>query len=104
VRVEIVRMQGGVPQAPTHVPVTAFPGPVTLLDVDLDGDADLYNFGFSSGTPYAILRENDGSGGFAVDLDTSVPSGANFADMNGDHAIDLVVLGQTSIQIFLAHP
>jgi hypothetical protein len=45
-----------------------------------------------------------GSGAFASDLDTPVPNGAQFADMNGDRAIDVVVLGQTTIQIFLAAP
>jgi cysteine-rich repeat protein len=104
VRLEVVRMTAGAPQAPTHVPVTAFPGPVTFVDVDLDGDPDLYNFGFSSGTPYTLLRENDGTGAFTTDLDTAVPRGAQFADMNEDDAIDVVVFTASAVQIFFADP
>lgn len=104
VRLEVLRFTGGAFQAPTHVPVTAFPGPVTLVDVDLDGASDVFNFGFTSGTPYVLFRAADGTGAFTRDLDPTLSSGAQFTDMNGDGALDVVVITATSISVDLADP
>lgn len=104
VRLQVVRWMGTAFQAGTPVTVTAFPGPVTLVDVDLDGASDLFNFGFTSGTPYVLFRASDGTGAFTRDLDTGLTSGARFEDMNGDGALDVVSITATSISIDLADP
>lgn len=86
-------------------------GQIILLDIDSDGDLDLFVTGTScpqSWTNLAELWINDGTGVYSLDTTTSFTgaqkSGADWCDLNHDGAIDLVYAGEgcgTATQVVL---
>jgi hypothetical protein len=101
----IARTHGGVPDPGAELLRTSALGVFfQLVDADLDGDLDLYAFGATAGTPFVFLRENDGTGGFATDLDASIPAGLQLVDLNGDRALDRLSADATSMHVPLAAP
>lgn len=101
----VVHTHGGAPDPGAELLRTSALGVFfQIVDADLDGDLDLYAFGATAGTPFVFLRENDGSGGFATDLDTSIPSGLQLVDLNGDRALDRLAADETSVHVTLAAP
>lgn len=101
--------RGGFTLAPDALPSDFFEngGAVTAGDIDGDGDQDLFvgsrvvsrQYGV---TPRSHLLQNDGTGRFtdvtrtkATGLDSvGMVAGARFVDVNGDKALDLVVVGE----------
>ena len=101
--------RGAFTRAPNALPADFFEngGAVTAGDIDGDGDLDLFVgsrvvsrlYGI---TPRSHLLQNDGRGRFtdvtrtkAVGLDSvGMVASAQFVDVNGDKAIDLVVVGE----------
>jgi len=69
-----------------------------FADVDNDGDYDLIYTGTGSGTPnYGGLFKNDGSGNFTVFpflLEIVSFGSIEFADLNGDGDIDIIIAGE----------
>jgi cysteine-rich repeat protein len=100
-RVSVVHTEGGAPlPSPTTVSIPGFSAPPQLIDADLDGDVDLY----ATGAGFSILFANDGAGGFATRLDEMLPTRSLLADVDGDHAIDALVLGGSDLTVHLAAP
>lgn len=76
-------------------------GHIILVDIDSDGDLDLFITGASCPQGWANLAElwiNDGNGIFALDTDSSFTgvcrSGVDWCDLNHDGTIDLVYAGE----------
>ncbi len=75
-----------------------YSGSISLGDIDLDGDFDLFICGLVNDTTHkAELLLNDGAGNFSTKNDIEIPAisfgSSAFADINGDHFPDLVLLG-----------
>lgn len=75
-------------------------GHIILVDIDSDGDLDLFVTGTSCPLGWTLLAElwiNDGNGVFSLDTTTSFTgvetSGADWGDLNHDGTIDLVYTG-----------
>ncbi len=78
-------------------------GSAHLVDVDGDGDLDFFNTGDQGGSGFqgiAQLFTNDGTGTFTLVAGTPFPGvesvGAEFADIEGDGDLDLILTGSIS--------
>ncbi len=78
-------------------------GHIILVDIDSDGDLDLFITGTSCPIAWTSISEiwlNNGTGIFALDSSTTFTgvqkSGADWCDLNGDGTIDLVFAGEGS--------
>ncbi len=74
-------------------------GSISLGDVDGDGDLDLVTSGNEMAYRYTTLYYNDGSGNFSdasAGLEGVVLSTSNFADIDGDGDLDLLISGDSS--------
>lgn len=77
-------------------------GFITLVDIDSDGDLDLFVTGTSCPQGWALVADvylNDGTGKFTYKdygLTGMQSSGADWCDLNADGNMDLVYAGETS--------
>lgn len=83
-------------------------GSMAYADVDLDGDNDLLITGFSSSQGVSTtLYENDGSGNFTAMSQPAIVNvyagAAEFADVENDGDMDLLITGNTSSPLATAN-
>ena len=83
-------------------------GSVAYADIDQDGDNDLLITGFSSSQGVSTtLYENDGSGNFTAMAQPALVNvytgAAEFADVDNDGDMDLLITGNTSSQAATAN-
>jgi len=91
----------------TALPTTPFTGvtsgAISFADVDLDGDADVLITGQAQSGFSTKLYLNDGAGGYSFDNTNSFTdlanSAADFADIDGDDDLDLLISGYGTSQV-----
>lgn len=82
---------------PTLIPLAMSPGPLALLDLDGDGDLDLFVGAqpppgrFPEAGPSCLFENDNGELKFARELNYGIVNGVVTADFNGDGATDLAV-------------
>ncbi len=73
-------------------------GDIALADYDNDGDLDMFRCGFDQSlVGHSIMYRNDGDGAFkniGASLQEAATSSADWADMNNDGDLDLLVSGR----------
>ena len=87
---------------PLTLPTTYFSsGPVSVADLDADGDADLVVPGALSGQGALQVLLADGLGGFSPlpEVLIDFPLDGELADLDGDGALDMATCAVSSIQV-----
>ena len=84
-------------------PMDEFNGDVALEDLDGDGDLDVFMNLLQQGEIFVKTYENDGNGNFseisnnAIQGTLMIGMSFDFADVDGDNDLDLIITGNTEI-------
>lgn len=81
----------------TGIPFTGIQGTNDLIDIDNDGDLDIFNVGLDESANFITeIYRNDGDDTFTIlptDLPSLIRSDAAWADIDGDNDLDLLFSG-----------